>query len=191
MSSRFRSRSVAAFILTLATACSQSSGFAAGSGPAIPSVEAAAAFAKHITHVVIIFQENRTPDNLFRGLPGADTRPTATKLTQVPLASDTDLNHTHAGFVNNFEHGFSGPALSYVKRKDVLPYFVMAEQYAFADRMFQTNEGPSFPAHQYIVSGTSTIAQNSPCARPRARPSQASPRSKPEVAIRRPVRWSP
>ncbi len=27
--------------------------------------------------------------------------------------------------------------------------------------MFQTNEGPSFPAHQYIVSGTSTIANGS------------------------------
>ena len=156
----FRSGSVAAVILALATGCSPSNGFAANSGPAIPSIEAAAAFAKPIQHVVIIFQENRTPDNLFRGLPGADTKP-ATQLTQIPLASNTDLNHTHAGFVNNFEHGFSGLALSYVKRADVVPYFEMAEQYAFADRMFQTNEGPSFPAHQYIVSGTSTIAKGS------------------------------
>ena len=31
----------------------------------------------------------------------------------------------------------------------------MAEQYTFGDRMFQTNEGPSFPAHQFIISGTS------------------------------------
>ena len=37
----------------------------------------------------------------------------------------------------------------------------MAEQYAFADDMFQTNEGPTFPAHQYLVSGTSTISQGS------------------------------
>jgi phospholipase C len=37
----------------------------------------------------------------------------------------------------------------------------MAEQYAFADHMFQTNQGPSFPAHQYIVSGTSTISAGS------------------------------
>jgi phospholipase C len=27
--------------------------------------------------------------------------------------------------------------------------------------MFQTNEGPSFPAHQYIISGTSTVANGS------------------------------
>ena len=37
----------------------------------------------------------------------------------------------------------------------------MAVQYAFADRMFQTNQGPSFPAHQYIVSGTSSIGDGS------------------------------
>ncbi len=38
----------------------------------------------------------------------------------------------------------------------------MAEQYAFGDHMFQTNEGPSFPAHQYIISGTLTPTDNSP-----------------------------
>src|SRR5205814_1359608 len=27
--------------------------------------------------------------------------------------------------------------------------------YTFGDRMFQTNQGPSFPAHQFIISGTS------------------------------------
>jgi phospholipase C len=31
----------------------------------------------------------------------------------------------------------------------------MAEQYAFGDRMFESNQGPSFPAHLYIISGTS------------------------------------
>jgi len=43
----------------------------------------------------------------------------------------------------------------YVMPSDVQPYFALAEQYAFGDRMFQTNEGPSFPAHQFIISGTS------------------------------------
>jgi phospholipase C len=38
----------------------------------------------------------------------------------------------------------------------------MAKQYTFADNMFQTNQGPSFPAHQYLVSGTSTIGYASP-----------------------------
>jgi phospholipase C len=37
----------------------------------------------------------------------------------------------------------------------------MATQYTFGDRMFQTNQGPSFPAHQYIVSGTSAVTDGS------------------------------
>ncbi|HTA37498.1 MAG TPA: alkaline phosphatase family protein [Candidatus Acidoferrales bacterium] len=166
MFARFRSGAVAA-ALALATACSQSSDLAANPNPAVnPApdfgrIETDAKFAKPIQHVVIIFQENRTPDNLFRGLRGADTTPSVA-LTQLPLASSMDFNHTHQGFLNNFAHGFSGPELGYVKRQDVQPYFTMAEQYAFADRMFQTNEGPSFPAHQYIVSGASTIEKGSP-----------------------------
>lgn len=35
------------------------------------------------------------------------------------------------------------------------PYFQMAEQYGFANYMFQTNQGPSFSAHQFLFSGTS------------------------------------
>jgi phospholipase C len=38
----------------------------------------------------------------------------------------------------------------------------LAEQYTFADRMFQTNQGPSFPAHQFIISGTSAPTATSP-----------------------------
>jgi phospholipase C len=47
------------------------------------------------------------------------------------------------------------PQFKYVKASDVAPYFRMAEQYAFADRMFQTNQGASFPAHQFILAETS------------------------------------
>ncbi len=43
----------------------------------------------------------------------------------------------------------------YVQAQDVAPYFEMAEQYTFADRMFETQEGPSYEAHQFIVAGTS------------------------------------
>src|SRR5262249_54207807 len=41
-------------------------------------------------------------------------------------------------------------------------YFDLALQYGFANRMFQTNQGPSFPAHQFILSGTSAPDTNSP-----------------------------
>lgn len=35
------------------------------------------------------------------------------------------------------------------------PYLEMATQYGWANYMFQTNQGPSFPAHQFIFGGTS------------------------------------
>ena len=37
----------------------------------------------------------------------------------------------------------------------VTPYLQMATQYGWANYMFQTNQGPSFPAHQFIFGGTS------------------------------------
>lgn len=47
------------------------------------------------------------------------------------------------------------PQFMYVNPADVQPYFALAEQYTFGDRMFQSNQGPSFPAHQFLISGTS------------------------------------
>ena len=41
------------------------------------------------------------------------------------------------------------------------PYLDLAHAYGFGDHLFQSNEGPSFPAHQYLVSGTSTISDGS------------------------------
>jgi Phosphoesterase family len=35
------------------------------------------------------------------------------------------------------------------------PYYQIASTYAFANYFFQTNQGPSFPAHQFLFSGTS------------------------------------
>src|ERR1700732_4580085 len=72
-----------------------------------------------IKHVVVIFQENRTPDNLFQGLctanggvPGCSTsleskydiastyvngEGQTVPLTPVGLATNFDLDHSHAG----------------------------------------------------------------------------------------------
>ena len=47
------------------------------------------------------------------------------------------------------------PQFMYVNPADVQPYLTMAQTYTFADHMFQTNQGPSMPAHQFIISGTS------------------------------------
>lgn len=152
-----------------------------------------------IQHIVIIFQENRTPDNLFQDpvliSRGADIASSgANSLGQtVPLAAidlgttgsnpqNYDLLHTHAAFVAMYDGGkmdgadripcnpaancppnaHPDPQFKYVLPADVQPYFALAEQYTFGDRMFQTNEGPSFPAHQFIIAGTSAPTASSP-----------------------------
>jgi len=47
------------------------------------------------------------------------------------------------------------PTYAYVQYKDVAPYFQIASHYGYANYMFQTSQGPSFPAHQFIFGGTS------------------------------------
>jgi phospholipase C len=135
-----------------------------------------------IQHVVVIFQENRTPDNLFHGLPNADIANSgvnslgqAIPMTPISLANGYDLDHSHSAFVSMFRDGkMNGadqirvscpqgdrncappnPQFKYVDPSDAAPYLQLAQRYAFGDRMFQTNQGPSFPAHQFIISGTS------------------------------------
>lgn len=125
-----------------------------------------------IQHIVIVVQENRTVDNLFQNLPGADTQSYGymggqqVTLTPEPLNTSWDLSHTHGDFLTDCNmvsetcqmNGWPTTlALSYVPQSDVQPYYTMAEQYAFADAMFSTQQGPSFPAHQYIVRGTSSV----------------------------------
>jgi phospholipase C len=143
-----------------------------------------------VRHIIIIVQENRTPDNLFHGLdrylPGADiansgkdSHGTMIPLKPLPLADPFDLAHDHASFVAMYnggkmngadlvycspEYGPCPPNASFhfVQPKDVGPYFSIALNYGFANRMFQTNQGPSFPAHQFLFGGTSQPAPDSP-----------------------------
>src|SRR3989449_4338400 len=65
-----------------------------------------------IQHVVVIFQENRTPDNLFHGLPNADIANSGVNslgqtipLTPIPLANNYDLSHAHSAFVAMYDGG--------------------------------------------------------------------------------------
>jgi len=127
-----------------------------------------------IKHVIIIVQENRTVDDLFNGLPGADTvtsGKTSTgrtvPLQSIPLEAPYDLDHSHAGingvpggFVVEYDGGkMDGfdkepvhpsprttpppfPAYGFVPQSETKPYVQLAEQFTFADHMFQTNEGP-------------------------------------------------
>ena len=147
-----------------------------------------------IENVVVIFQENRTPDNLFgsnpNALPGADIATSGINslgqtipLTAIPLANNYDLSHAHSAFVSMYDSGKmdgankvkvscaagatdcppANPQFKYVDNSTGIldPYFQLAEQYTFGDSMFQTNQGPSFPAHQFIISGTSAPTDDS------------------------------
>ncbi len=46
-------------------------------------------------------------------------------------------------------------------KSEIEPYWDLAQKYTIADEMFETSEGPSFPAHQYLISGTSAISNTS------------------------------
>jgi phospholipase C len=180
---------------TLTVAGSDAKSLAPSNGPQSLTLTTAAVF----QHIVVIFQENRTPDNLFQDpvliSRGADIASSGLNSTgqTIPLSpidlgttgsspQNYDLSHAHAAFVSMYDGGkmdganliacspaancppnaHPNPQYMYVKPADVQPYFALAEQYTFGDRMFQTNQGPSFPAHQFIISGTSapTTASN-------------------------------
>lgn len=125
-----------------------------------------------ITHVVIIMQENRSFDNLFNGFPGADTVLTGAhhgrliQLTPLPLAAPTDLAHSHTEWWKDWNHGkldgFNKSAYAYVPQSDVTAYWRLASDYTIGDRMFQSNTGPSFVAHQYMIAGQSGHADENP-----------------------------
>lgn len=176
-------------LLAAAGACLALGLWACGGGTTTgappPTPPPTGALAK-IAHVVIIVQENRTVDDLFNGFPGADTvtsGQTSTgqtvPLQPISLAAPYDLDHSHAGFVTEYNNGAMNgfdlekvspqagftpppdPAYGYVPHSESAPYFALAEQFTFADRMFQTNQGPSFPAHQFVIAGTSEPAVGS------------------------------
>ena len=131
--------------------------------------------------MVILFQENRSVDNLFNGLPGADTvtsgqdeHGNTIPLQPLPLSYPEDLPHSHpawwrewdGGKMDGFDREVHGKtphlAYSYVPPSDVLPYWDLAERFTFGDRMFQSNTGPSFVAHQYLIAGQSADVSEGP-----------------------------
>jgi len=164
----------------------------------------------HFDYIVIIFQENRTPDNLFGVTPavscnqedpfelGVDIVDGGCRqgsgnngscpandvpICNIPLPLDTnavldnnrhsvDPPHSHKstwvpdydngnmdGFIQEQGKDQKGNPIfyqySYVNKSDVQAYYDISTAYGFANYMFQTNQGPSFEAHQFIFGGTS------------------------------------
>lgn len=175
-------------------------------------------FPSQITHVIVIFQENRTPDNLFHFLSPLCTIPNGASglsacipspvtsscydispcgvsnksgkvlpitLKGFAMAGSTTPGHTHNAFSqmcdpdpangyacrndgawqipqnvkgqNSYQYVLNQSVTNYDGSSGHLldPYLTYAEQYGWANFMYQTNQGPSYPAHQFIFSGTS------------------------------------
>jgi phospholipase C len=169
--------------------------------------------AQTVQHVIVVIQENRTPDNLFgsdlhnlsgRQLPNAHLVSTGKckGMSQaVPLgpfeldAYCFDPDHGHGSWITTWDKNPNGsnglmdgacqtnagingtcnnlpmcgnvpcPQYTYVDNKVLSGYhgghntldgyFNVAINYGYANDMYQTNQGPSFPAHQFLFSGTS------------------------------------
>lgn len=125
-----------------------------------------------IQHIVIIMQENRSFDNLFMGFPGADTvtsgmsHGTSINLQPIPLGPGEDIDHSHTAWWHDFENGAMDSfgddtyvvpnyPYAYVPQSQTVPLWTLAERYTLADRMFESNNGPSFTSHQYMIAGQS------------------------------------
>ena len=174
----------------------------------------AAQFPPQIQNIVIVVQENRTPDNLFHSLTPAcpipfnaagltactpavssdcyniapcgvsnqSGLPVAVPLTPVPLYGSALPQHSHWSFEKMCDPDPAtlecrndgawqitvptGGSYGYVENTAASnydgsagrlldPYLTLAKQYGWANYMFQTNQGASYPAHQYLFAGTS------------------------------------
>ncbi|HEX4007729.1 MAG TPA: alkaline phosphatase family protein [Acidobacteriaceae bacterium] len=134
-----------------------------------------------IQHVIVIMQENRTFDNLFNGFPGADTVQSGSvngatvALQPVTLEAGTDIRHGHVvwwhAWDNGANDGFDQPKTTYpsanypyayVPQSETVPIWTLAQQYTLGDRMFQSNSGPSYGAHQYMIAGQAGDADENP-----------------------------
>ncbi len=160
------------------------------------SIASGTAFAQAIEHVVILVQENRSPDNLFGGdaalmarganlwnlskpapcvLKNGTSVPVLLQPFQLDACFDPAHGHTKAWLPQYHDGAMDGactvkidyhgscsqdlpyPGYTYVDNSLglVTPYYEMADHYGYANYMFQTNQGASFSAHQFLFSGTS------------------------------------
>jgi Phosphoesterase family len=139
-------------------------------------------FPTAIQHVIVIYMENRTPEDLFGAFYsvtnpstgntfGTDlklTNPTlvSPSLSPEPLNYRENPDHEHWNFVGeatgvwpvNAHSGYwyvPTPPPFIPASPSVSNYITLIEQYAYNNSMLQSNEGPSFEAHQYLIAGQS------------------------------------
>jgi phospholipase C len=173
-----------ALLFSVALAGCSGGGYAGGGGFGLPGVGGTPAPAppqlvqKYIKHVVILVQENRSFDNLFHGFKGARYATfgymhdgTRVRLQPTGLLGPDIFHGWHEalfdwdnGRMDGFDLNRLGPggragrhAYTYVARRDIQPYWSMAQQYVLADHMFATMLGGSFTAHVDLIAGTTNL----------------------------------
>ena len=138
--------------------------------------------AAKVKHIVVVIEENRSVDNLFNGFCVASGCANTVQVDPVSgqalvpesLAAPYSPFHEHSQFVVEYD---GGKMDGFVNAKSVCehnqkpcPYSVLAyvpssetgiyRQLAtvdglLSDATFETNQGPSFPAHFYAIAGQS------------------------------------
>ena len=149
-----------------------------------------------IAHIVLMIQENRTFNDLFAGFPGATTTTTGEELvqqgsqfveqpinlTEVRLASQSNVTHRYAAFLTAYQNGamdgfnlitsskngkpVGDAPYQYVYPSDVKSYWAMAQQWGLANAMFETQGSDSFTAHQDLIRGGTCITAETSCNNP-------------------------
>jgi phospholipase C len=137
-------------------------------------------FSTPIQHVIVIYMENRTPEDLFGALYnvtnpstgntfGTDLdliNPSTVNLTPEPLTYGENPGHKHYEDFYNEAQGMwpitaknSGywyiPTPSGMASPSVSNYITLIEDWAYDNHTLQSNEGPSFVAHQYAIAAQS------------------------------------
>jgi len=159
-----------------------------------PSTIHSAPYIKHVVIIVQENRSFDNMFNGFPGADTAQIGQrhdgTSVALSVTPFESGgIDIGHFHGSFraayaggnMNGFDeegtfgitsHGYLpvvGPpdyAYGYLPQSETLPYWQLAQKYTLSDRMFQSNSGPSFPAHQYLIAAQSDDADGVPNAGP-------------------------
>jgi phospholipase C len=144
--------------------------------------------ASPIKHIVIIVQEGRTFENLFAGWPhtlstlvGQDQHLLPVRLHEMTYSQDRAVCELYgcmglaqAEFMNGFElNRFSalgspkvprtGPSVglypyAYMNHAEIEPYRLMASQYVLAEKMYPSETGGDFTAHQDLISGSTFVS---------------------------------
>jgi phospholipase C len=180
------------FLVAAALFAGCGGGGSSGPGTSPPTPPPPANPIQHVVVVVMenrtvdnLFHTLPGVDTVDFGLNSAGEKVT---LEAMPLASSYDPDHSHAasfvteynaGSLNGFDKvsSYCGPQgmpptpcptyeplYRYVQSADIQPYISLAHQFGFADHVLQTNQGPSYPAHEYLVGAQSgrplAIAEN-------------------------------